>query len=342
MVTKIRKASVRTVAEVSKSNVGVARSAESKMARLRERTSLLLEQEVRFVYAVEFDSLEGDDSPIHEAELMLDELGQVAVDYKAESASVPGTDLEETITLHNWSAPDPLLTFEQEQVLFRALNLLRYRINRLRTRLSAENPSLKMIEKIEGMLQLIERIRTQLVNSNLRLVSSIARRFSTSFGDVDDFSSDGCMILLGAIDRFDFSRRFRFSTYATHSIQRHFFRAWKIRQRRKDRFPNGASEMLSEVAQQVEEAPVCEDPQSVVEQLLTQAQSVLDEREQQILMNRFGLAGTDKKGRTLREIASDLGISKERVRQLQMKALDKLREILDPEHINQDCLPGMC
>ena len=342
MVTKIRKASVRTVAEVSKSNAGVARSAESKLAKLRARTSLLLEQEVRFVYAVEFESLEDDDSPIHEAELLLDELSQVAVDYKAESASVPGTDLEETITLHNWSAPDPLLTFELEQVLFRALNLLRYRINRLRTRLSAENPSLRMIEKIEGMLQLIERIRTQLVNSNLRLVSSIARRFSTSFGDVDDFSSDGCMILLGAIDRFDFSRRFRFSTYATHSIQRHFFRAWKIRQRRKDRFPNGASEMLSEVAQQVEEAPVCEDPQSVVEQLLNQAQNVLDEREQQILMNRFGLSGSDRKGRTLREIASDLGISKERVRQLQMKALDKLRDILDPEHINQDCLPGMC
>ena len=100
--------------------------------------------------------------------------------------------------------------------------------------------------------------------------------------------------------------------------------------------------MLSEVAQQVEETPVCEDPQSVVEQLLNQAQNVLDEREQQILMNRFGLSGSDRKGRTLREIASDLGISKERVRQLQMKALDKLRDILDPEHINQDCLPGMC
>jgi RNA polymerase sigma factor (sigma-70 family) len=191
-------------------------------------------------------------------------------------------------------------------------------------------------------MELIERIRTQLVNSNLRLVASIARKFSSSYGDVDDFSSDGCMILLGAIDRFDYSRKFRFSTYATHSIQRHFFRAWKIRQRRKERFPNAASEILSELPQQVEQSPVCDDPEMVVGRLLSQAESLLDEREHQILLERFGLGGRNKEGRTLREIASDLGISKERVRQLQMKALEKLRQILDPEYLNQDCLPELC
>lgn len=72
------------------------------------------------------------------------------------------------------------------------------------------------------MLEQSEQIRGQLVRSNLRLVASIARKFSTSVQDVEEFSSDGSMILLGAIDRFDYSRRFRFSTYATHSIQRHF------------------------------------------------------------------------------------------------------------------------
>jgi RNA polymerase primary sigma factor len=341
MVTKVRSQVGRSAKQASGRTAECLQS-DAQLNSLRERAVSFLGQEIRFIYCSEFESLEGDDTPIFEAEELLQELRRTSQTQRSASSAPASMDMDETIALQNWSAPDPLLTFEQEQVLFRALNLLRYRINRLRSRLSATNPSRKAVENIEFKMDLVERIRTQLVSSNLRLVSSIARRFSTNFGDVDEFSSDGCMILLGAIDRFDFSRRFRFSTYATHSIQRHFFRAWKVRQRRKERFPNAAAEMLCEIPQQDNDIPVCEDPESVVSHLLSQAEHVLDEREHQILMERFGLAGRDKKGRTLREIASDLGISKERVRQLQMKALEKLREILDPDQIHQDFLPGMC
>jgi len=340
MVTKVKTA--RATGTKRQSRQVTADSQEQmQLLRLQARAVSLLGQEIRFIYSSEFESLEKDDSPVTEAEELLEELRLNSAVHRADPAAPQGMDMDDVVTLHNWSAPDPLLTFEQEQVLFRALNLLRYRVNRMRSRLSAVSPSQKAVEQIEFKLELIEKIRSQLVNSNLRLVSSIARRFSSSFGDVDDFSSDGCMILLGAIDRFDFSRRFRFSTYATHSIQRHFFRAWKIRQRRRERFPNAAAELLCEIPQHHEEPPVCEDPESVVGHLLTRAEDVLDEREHRILLDRFGLAGRDKKGRTLREIASDLGISKERVRQLQMKALEKLREILDPDN-KQDCLQGFC
>ena len=341
MVTKVR-AQVGRMGKQTSGRTAECRESESQLRSLRERAASFLGQEIRFIYCSEFESLEGDDAPIFEAEELLQELKRASNTQRVASATPADMEVDDSVALQNWSSSDPLLTFDQEQVLFRALNLLRYRINRMRSRLSATNPSRKAVEKIEFKMDLVERIRTQLVSSNLRLVSSIARRFSTSFGDVDDFSSDGCMILLGAIDRFDFSRRFRFSTYATHSIQRHFFRAWKVRQRRKERFPNAASEMLCEIPQQENDVLVCEDPESVVGHLLSQAEHVLDEREHQILMERFGLAGRDRKGRTLREIASDLGISKERVRQLQMKALEKLREILDPDHIHQDFLPGMC
>ncbi len=306
---------------------------DEKRAQLAARASVLLQQENRFIFVAEFETLRGD-KPINEAIELLEDLRLQSVPTVHENRSVDAAESEEGISLQNWSSPDPLLTFEQEQVLFRALNLLRYRVNQLRSKLSETNPSEKLIVDIEEKLILVERIRSQLVNSNLRLVSSIARRFSTSFGDVDDFSSDGCMILLGAIDRFDYSRRFRFSTYATHSIQRHFFRAWKVRQRRRERFPNLGSEMLSEMPQVDSEGPVCEDPESVVSDLLSHAESVLDEREHQILLHRFGLGGKDRDGRTLREIAADLGISKERVRQLQMKALEKLKSLLDPDKLS--------
>ncbi len=346
MATTLNRTEVHGDRTVTSHGKASDKASSARLTNLSSRVKALLTQEIRFVYSSEFASLESDDTPVDEAEALLQELRSVAVRTQRSSESQLDmsidADADDSSHSYNWSAPDPLLTFEQEQILFRALNLLRYRINRQRSRLSETSASLKTVEKIEAKLELVEAIRTQLVNSNLRLVSSIARRFSSSFGDVDDFSSDGCMILLGAIDRFDYSRRFRFSTYATHSIQRHFFRAWKTRQRRKERFPNACSELLGEVAQEVHEQPVCEDPQSIVEDLMSRAESVLDDREYRILMDRFGLSGGEEKSRTLREIASDLGISKERVRQLQLKALEKLRQFLEPDHFNTDFIQALC
>ncbi|MCA9017956.1 MAG: hypothetical protein KDA77_21710, partial [Planctomycetaceae bacterium] len=204
-----------------------SRSRARKVSKeLRAKVDELLKQESRFIYTPEFETIGDDPTPIQQAEDLLHQLQSIAINGDPNAEIPSGMDLDEVVSLRNWSSPDPLLTFEDEQILFRAMNLLRFRVNQKRARLSAKIPSDRLIIEIDSMLDLVNRIRTQLVNSNLRLVSSIARKFASSGCDVDDFSSDGCMILLGAIDRFDYSRGFRFSTYATHSIQRHFFRAW--------------------------------------------------------------------------------------------------------------------
>jgi RNA polymerase primary sigma factor len=295
---------------------------------LRSAAEELLQTEIRFIYAAEFEELEGESEPVTAALLLLDDL-QVSAAEVSKTVSESSVDSGSGL-----NACDPLLTFSQEQTLFRAMNLLRYRANCMRSRLDPAAPSAELISQVRRMLEQSEHIRGQLVRSNLRLVASIARKFSTSVQDVEEFSSDGSMILLGAIDRFDYSRRFRFSTYATHSIQRHFFRAWKVRQRRRQRFPVTSAEILTEVPEEYSEQPICADPQAVVRDLLQQAPDVLDPREHQILLHRFGLGGVSSEARTLREIAADLGVSKERVRQLQLKALEKLRPFLNPAQFN--------
>lgn len=304
----------------------------AELQALRTAALELLQTEIRFIYAAEFEDLEGDTEPVSVAMSLLEHLQASAAEV---SKAVAEASADAVSALN---ACDPLLTFPQEQTLFRAMNLLRYRANCLRSRLDPSAPSADLISQIRCMLEQSEQIRGQLVRSNLRLVASIARKFSTSVQDVEEFSSDGSMILLGAIDRFDYSRRFRFSTYATHSIQRHFFRAWKVRQRRRQRFPVTSAEILTEVPEEYNEQPICADPQAVVQELLQQAPDVLDPREYQILLHRFGLGGAASESRTLREIAADLGVSKERVRQLQLKALEKLRPFLNPAQFNLEAI----
>jgi hypothetical protein len=91
---------------------------DAQLKSLRERAVSFLGQEIRFIYCSEFESLEGDDTPIFEAEESLQELRRTSQTQRSASSAPASMDMDEAIGLQNWSAPDPLLTFEQEQVLF--------------------------------------------------------------------------------------------------------------------------------------------------------------------------------------------------------------------------------
>ena len=137
--------------------------------------------------------------------------------------------------------------------------------------------------------------------------------------------SEGNTILLKAVDKFDYSRGFRFSTYVTHSVQRHFYRYFQRSQKRRLK-ELSASETLPNVACEANDDAAALRDEQQAEILLARMGDCLDSREEFIVRHRCGF-NTDETVSTFAVLGDELGLSKERVRQLFLIALDKLRQL---------------
>ena len=228
--------------------------------------------------------------------------------------------------------PNQLLTAEQERRLFLQMNYLKYRANALRSRLNPANPSRSRVEEIEALLSDVKRIRDCLCEYNLRLVLAIARKLSNSQTQFEEFVSDGSPILLRCVDLFDASRGYRFSTYVTHAVQRHLYRVLQNSHRRRQKLSTTESEILAAVAESESNQDAEIDHAALFQSIWQAGRSELDEREQTIVIRRFGLH--DGNAQSLRQIAEGLGISKERVRQVQVRAMERLQNVARSLNLN--------
>ena len=224
-----------------------------------------------------------------------------------------------------------LLTFEGEQLLFRQLNFLRFRAHAIQVALNPDKPARRKVREVERLLTEAGTVRAKLAQSNLRLVASIAGRFAMSREEFDEFVAEGNGILLYAIDKFDYGRGYRFSTYVTHAVQRHLYRFINRRRKQAEHEPVRDPELL------LSEAAVDPDPDTIaaaeskraVEIIISKIDETLNERERFIVRGRFGLDGSGH-GKTFRVLAEQLGLSKERVRQVFQQSIEKLGEIARP------------
>lgn len=221
----------------------------------------------------------------------------------------------------------PLLTPEQERRAFKRMNYAKFRANAARSGLDPEAVDLDLVREAEFWLRIGMETRDAIVQANLRLVVSIARRFANGRDSFDDLVSEGNVVLMQAVAKFDYGRGFRFSTYATHAIQRTFYRRVAKSQKQSQRFVTGSQEYLSETAEDAEPDDVPANSQ-IIRTILEHAPAELDDREQAILSARFGLSRGEGV-ETLQVLADKLGVCKERVRQLQIRAVDKLRSLAD-------------
>ncbi len=217
-----------------------------------------------------------------------------------------------------------LLSQEQETALFREMNYLKFRANALRSRINLENVDSRSIEAIDRLLLRSQTIRDRIIQANTRLVMSIVKKFVTPQQSFDDMLSDGIYTLMQAVEKFDYDRGFRFSTYAYRSIARNAYRAVTTARAEQARFTRDADEWAFEQEDDQSASSMTEGVWSNLRDLMSSMLGELDRRERFIIRSRYAL-GAHRKVRTFQSLADKLGVSKERVRQLEQRAMSKLR-----------------
>ncbi len=242
------------------------------------------------------------------------------------------------------STQQVILTGAQEKVLFHKFNYARFRVSELQKQVWGSESRKPTTDQAEAMLKwyrIAERVREQIAETNLALVLAMAKRTRMSEVDFADLVSEGNMALLRAVDKFDAGRGYKFSTYACRAILKAFSRQGMKLSKYRQRFPTDFDPKLErsnflEIKREGFEKDAAEE----VKRIVLENRCDLSDVERTVIEHRFGLeSGELEKPMTLEQVGQIIGVTKERVRQIQNKAMEKIKLQLEAHFLgNKEAL----
>ncbi len=227
------------------------------------------------------------------------------------------------------------MTPEQEREVFLRYNFARMRVVELLASREASEPiSLSLARKLVRWHRRVLAIRTEIVNANFPLVLAMAKHSRFASIDMNEMISEGNMALLRSINKFNLSKGYRFSSYACRAILKAYARVAHRISRYRSQFVTEYDSSLEpdngpEVRHEERQEQFIEELQFV----MNENRAHLNEVERLVICERFAVRSPEEvvpgdpipEPKTLGEVGDMVGLTKERVRQIQNRALEKLR-----------------
>jgi RNA polymerase primary sigma factor len=229
------------------------------------------------------------------------------------------------------------LSTGEEQRLFLRFNFARSRMAAIMARFAGRRLTIAAVRQLIWWHRLVLAVRDEIVRANMPLVLAMAKRTRLSNIDYMELISEGNMALLRSVEKFDCGRGFKFSTYACRAILKSFSRVAMRSSRYRGRFPAEFDPTLEKSNYQEEVREHVEmDCVDELRGIIQENTADLNEVEVTVLRARFALGhlGGDAEGpKTLEQVGMLIGVTKERVRQIQNRALEKLRMKLQQDFL---------
>jgi RNA polymerase primary sigma factor len=233
-----------------------------------------------------------------------------------------------------YSEPDAVRALDREHFLFLRFNLCRRRVFELFAARTGRRLSAEVVADLLQWERRVAETRGEIVRENIPLVLAMAKRTRIRGIDLTDLISEGNLALLRAVNKFDCGRGYKFSTYACRAILKSFSRVATRTSRHRGLFPTEFDPAL-ERSDFFERSRASREGECAHElkTLLLENEAQLSDVERQVILARFNIDSGDEhaaaKARTLEQVGEMIGVTKERVRQIQNKALGKLRAALE-------------
>ena len=298
------------------------RTASSMYRVINEvRAERLVREPISYIYNAEFDD------PAMVAEILGPMPNEEDFFGKVKSMRPP-KDVEPHMA---YLYERPLLSREQEAHMFRKMNYIKHVLARLQERIGDGPVRVPDLERIEELQSEIKAVRDLLIECNQRLVHNLATKHLNPGQNLDELKSDANVSVMRAVEKFDYGRGFKFSTYATWAIMKNFARSIPDENTRRSRYLTGTDELFDGKADirtdEQEVLTAASQARDRVNRLL----DYLDPRTREVIRMRTGLDGSEEM--TLEQIGQHFGITKERVRQINVRGMKQLREKAAQENV---------